>query len=163
MEPIFSELIAILTQQHQVVQKMNSAAQQQSEALRQNDTTTLNNAVNQLQKLAMQMAQLDPQREELQRKLADGLALAPDSTLTTMLPHAPTAVKGKLTALQGQLQQQFGELQQHNELNKILTQRAMQITSGVLKIFQGHSSQTYQSGGKTKTNDPTLQVINKTV
>lgn len=163
MEPLFFELLEVLKQQQQVVQQMNSAAQQQSEALRQNDTAALNNAVNQLQKLTMHMAQLDPQREELQRKLAEQLGLTADSTLTAMLPHAPAAVKEQLTTLQGQLQQDFEKLQQHNELNKVLTQRAMQVTAGVLKIFQGNSSQIYQPGGKTKTSDPALQVLNKTV
>lgn len=163
MERLFAELLNILTQQQQLVQQMNSAAQQQSEALRQNDTTALNNAVNQLQKLTMQMAQLDPKREQVQKKLAAELGLAADSTLTAMLPQAPARVKADLTTLQGELQQQLNKLQQTNEVNKVLTQRAMQVTAGVLKIFQGTGNQTYQPGGKTKSTDPVVQVLNKTV
>lgn len=162
MESLFTQLIEVLSQQHQLVQQMNRAAQQQGLALGENDTTALNKALKELEKLTLTMAQLDPQREALQAKLAQQLGLAADSTLTALLPYAPKAAKPQLTDLQGQLQDQFRQLQNHNETNKILTHRSMQITSAVLKIFKG-SNQTYQPGGQRQTKDPAAQLLNKQV
>ncbi|MEG6616521.1 flagellar protein FlgN [Peptococcaceae bacterium 1198_IL3148] len=165
MEPLFFELIEVLKQQQQVVTNMVTAAQAQNQALRQVDAQALSSAVNQLQKLTLQMAKLDPQREQLQVKLEQNLGLKPGATVSDMLAQAPVEIQIPLKQLQTELKQQFDKLQQLNQVNRVLTQRVQQVNAALVNIMHpSNNSQTYQPGGKVnKETTSNLQMLNKTV
>lgn len=165
MEPLFFELTEVLKQQQQVVTNMVTAAEAQNQALRQVDAEALNTAVNQLHKLTLQMAKLDPQREELQVKLEQTLGLKPGATVSDMLAKAPVEIQIQLKQTQAELIQQFQNLKEINKINKVLTQKTQQVNAALLKIMHPNTNnQTYQPGGKiNKETSNALPMLNKTI
>ncbi|WP_031518043.1 flagellar protein FlgN [Desulfofalx alkaliphila] len=163
MEPLFFELTKILKQQRDVAKEILASTQEQNTALRQNDLPGLNEAIKQLTKHTMQMAQLDPKREEVQVKLEKTLGLKPGATISQMLPHAPAAVQKELKELQQEIKEHFDQLQELNQFNKVLTNRALQVNTALLKILNPGSGPTYHSGGKVTKEENKLEMLNKTV
>lgn len=163
MEPLFFELIAVLKQQNEIVQKMIAASKEHNSALRQADTEKINNAVQQLNKLALLMAKYDPQREELQVKLEKQLGLEKGATLSSLIKAAPADIKEQLKALQSKLQENFEQLKEINELNNLLTKRALQVNTALLKILNPTTAATYHGDGKVAGENRPASVLNKTV
>lgn len=163
MEPLFFELTEVLKQQRAVVKEMITASEAQNQALRNNDLEALNNAVEQLNKLTQQMAKLDPQREAVQVKLEEILKLQQQATVSNLLAAAPIKIKIELKQIQMELKKDFQQLQEINEINSILTKRAQQINTAILKMFNLTGSQTYQNSGTLKKDHRPQTVLNKTV
>ncbi|MBO8138208.1 MAG: flagellar protein FlgN [Desulfotomaculum sp.] len=163
MEPLFFELIKILKQQRDVVKEMIKASGAQNQALRNADTQSLNGAVKQLTLLTQQMAKLDPQREEIQRLLEKQLELKPGAAVSDMLAKAPVNIQLELKELQMELKKDFEKLREINELNKVLTKRALEVNTAVMKIFTPGTGQTYQQSGKIESKEGPAGVVNKTV
>lgn len=163
MEPLFFELTGILQQQRDLVAKMLTTAEQKNIALRDNNLDELNNTVQQLTKLTLDMAKLDPKREEIQVRLEQVLGLERGATLTQMLPQAPLELQTHLKELQSEIKEDFNKLREINEINGVLTNRALQVNSALLKIFNPGNSQTYQPTGSVKQTAKGIEMLNKTV
>ncbi|MCL0080987.1 flagellar protein FlgN [Peptococcaceae bacterium] len=164
MEELFSELTEILKQQQTIVKKMLEITETQNLALQQNDLKLLNEAVQQLNKVAVQMAGLDTQREKIQEKLTIKLSLKADVTARALIDQAPASLVVKLKTILPELNGDFGKLRAVNQLNEILTKRAMQVNTALLNIFNpDNKAVTYQAGGGKKEGISQLKVLNKTV
>ncbi|MTI80219.1 MAG: flagellar protein FlgN [Firmicutes bacterium] len=163
MEPLFFELTEVLKQQKEVVKEMLTTAETQNEALRNVDVEALNDALKQLTIQTQQMAKLDPEREELQRKLENELGLNPGASVKEMLEKAPVDIKIELKQVQMELRKDFNKLQELNQLNKLLTKKAIQINSSIMKMYNPNDSQTYQGSGEVKSKDQSTKMLNKTV
>ncbi|MBM7856056.1 flagellar biosynthesis/type III secretory pathway chaperone [Desulfohalotomaculum tongense] len=163
MEPLFFKLIEVLKEQRKAVAEMIKASEAQNQALRQADIDGLNDAVKRLTLLARQMAGLDSQREEIQLRLEKDLRLKQGAAISDLLDKAPVEMKIELKQIQLELKKGFQQLQEINALNDVLTKRALQVNSAMLKIFNPRSGQTYQNSGTIKNEGRPQAVLNKTV
>ncbi len=163
MEPLFFELTEVLKKQKEIVANMVDAAEAQNTALRELNAEKINAAVQELNKLTLKMAKYDPQREELQVKLENQLGLKKGAVLSDLINAAPLEIKRQLTELQGELKAHFDKLQQLNQLNSVLTKRALQTSTAVLKILNPTAGGTYHGDGRVTAADRPQSVLNKTV
>jgi flagellar biosynthesis/type III secretory pathway chaperone len=163
VEPLFFELAEILAAQGKLVKEQIKASGAQNRALRQVDIQSLQAAVQKLTGLAGQMAVLDKQRVQVQSKLEQALGLEPGATLSDILPGAPAALRDKLKELQLELKQDFEQLKSLNEINGLLTRRAMQVNETLLQIIASGGGETYQHSGALKRSDRPAGVLDKTV
>lgn len=163
VEPLFFELAEILAAQGALVQEQIKAAEDQNLALRRVDIPSLQAAVRQLDELNGQMATLDKRREQVQQSLEQALGLEPGAALAGMLFAAPVALRDRLAELRRELKQDLDQLRRLNEINGLLTRRAMQVNETLLQIIASGGGETYQHSGALKRNDRLPGVLDKTV
>ncbi|GAB6158054.1 hypothetical protein JCM39194_12540 [Desulfotomaculum varum] len=162
MESLFFNLGQLLTALQEKLADMLQATQKHNQALRQNDMAAIRQAVQELHAIAAQTRHLDRQREAVQAALEAQLNLPPGATLSETLRHAPAGLARELQKTAGSLRQLTEAINSLAELNKILTQNAMQFNQILLAGCQPAQT-TYKPGGQAAVAAEPLSLLNKTV
>lgn len=162
MESLFFSLTEILQALNDNMTAVRKATENHNQALRNNDMEGIKGALKELDVLAVQTKYLDSKREDIQGQLEAKLGLAKGASLSDTLTQAPAqyaeALKSAATTLRGTT----AAIQEIVQLNKILTQQAMQFNDVLLKVIRPAKA-TYNPNGQADTTSKATSLLNRTV
>lgn len=163
-EQLFSKLHRLMKEQEEIIDRLISAGEEQAECLRKNDIKKLQQIVQRQNILSAGLKALEKKRVQVQGALEKELDLPAGSALRELAARAGDPKRGQLEKLGLSLKEKINNLQQINELNRILTSRALQFTNFMLNIICAQAPNAgYTRNGSIKPGRENKSRINKSV
>lgn len=163
MESLFFSLLQALNALNANLTEMRKATEQHNEALRNNDIEAIKTVLKQLDNISAQTKSLDNKREEIQTKLENELGLNKGTTLSNTLAHAPAHMAQDLDKAANSLRETTAAINDLVQLNKILTQQALQFNDVLIKAIRPAQA-TYNPSGQTNaTSSKAPSLLNRTI
>jgi len=138
-------------------------ARRQSEALRRNDTASLAALAREMAGPAARLAENEQLRLAVQGRLALVLDLPEGAGLGELLLRSPDDIKELLAEVTPAISDQLKNLVVVNEINRLLTRRAINFNEKLLEVLNPGSGRTYRSTGEVRENGGSVSLINRTV
>lgn len=159
----FDRLVDCLTREDGIMTGLCAACEAQMKALRDNDVPAIDLAVKEVYRLVAGLAAAEEERREIQAALDRELGLAEGSTLRDLLPHTSGVTKETLTILLKKMRSKADLLREVNNINAIMTKRALTFNRLILSAVNPDEGLTYRMDGGVGQGSYKELLVNKTV
>jgi flagellar biosynthesis/type III secretory pathway chaperone len=164
MHHLFGELSGILCKQLELTRQLLFFIQKQSVALSQNRAAAdLFELAREQKELSDIIAANEFKRKELQGKIIKILRISSDTGLKELISYARDSMQEDLKLFLKELGHCIKEIARQNNLNRIMTLKALSFNQAVLKMLNLDAGPTYHINGKLHKQEASFSLLNRTV
>lgn len=159
----WSRMVDCLYREDRLLSGLCATAEEQMVALSENDLKAIDTAVGRMNQLFAGISAIEEERRNIQETLDIEFGLDPNGALSKLIPHADAENGPKMDVLLKTMRSKAERLREVNQINAIMTKRALTFNRLILNSLVPEETVTYGAAGEVGPGGRNNGMINKTV
>jgi len=159
----FGDLYRLIKKYYSLVEALLSLAKRHSNLLCRDDVSGLMDVAREEETLAAKIGEEEKLLKNMLDELILALRLPVGSSLKDLSHLAPDEVRKDFTRILPALSDRLKEIIAVNDINRLLTQRAVRFNEKLLHTFVPDAGRTYQPSGNLRESAGRASLLNRTV